>query len=350
MKFKSKCFPPGALPYRSVESATKLVAKFFDQMPFLAELPNMCVTDTVLNRTLSNIPGVLIKDSKIELKPEGTVYQKELAKLNKAFNNPNMSNLDYFRIEAPFMEKFLQIVKKFKSANAVVNLLGPFTMSQLLNVAADEQMLTERGFRRLYIQAVCVKALWIINKIKEYCPTTVPIIVLDEFLYGQLGNLKRENEDITVDMVTNIFAKVTDKIKSAGALVAVQCFDKCDWKIPINAGVDIISFDAYNNPNNLCIIPQKVIEFVSHGGKINWGIVPVMTESMITALNIDYVSHRLHSTLEGLILSGVPEKYVYDSALVSIQGNVCDMPVIFAEKSIILSTQLSKRIMLKSKV
>ena len=65
MKLKSRCFPMGALPYNTIESATKLVAKFFDQMPYLAELPNISKTDTVLDRTFYNIPGVEIKDTKV---------------------------------------------------------------------------------------------------------------------------------------------------------------------------------------------------------------------------------------------------------------------------------------------
>lgn len=348
MKLKSRCFPLGALPYETIQSATRMVAKFFDQMPYLAVLPNVDPNDSVLNRTLSGIPGVSIKDTRVSISTDDPDYRIGLKKLEKAFSTPTMDNLEPFKIEAPFMEKYLQIIKKFKSANAVVNLLGPFTISQLLTVAADEHLLTDRTLRKLFIQSICVKALWMINKIKEYCPTTVPIIVLEESLFGQFGNIKRENEDITVELVTNLFAKVIEKIKSAGAYVAVQCLDKCDWKIPINAGVDLISLDAYNNPNNLCIIPEKIIEFISHGGKINWGIVPVMTEAMVKALNIDYISKRLFSTMEGLIIAGVPENFVYNSAIVSIQNDVNKLPVLFAEKAIILSSQLSKRIPLKS--
>ena len=121
-----------------------------------------------------------------------------------------------------------------------------------------------------------------------------------------------------------------------------------DWQIPINAGVDIISFDAYNNPNNLSIMPDIITEFLKRGGKINWGIIPVMTESIVKSLNLDYVSKRLFSTMEGLIIAGVPENLVYNSALVSIQGDVHDLPVIFTEKAIILANQLSKKIPIKN--
>ncbi len=348
MKLKTRCFPLGALPYSTIQTATKMIAKFFAQMPYLAVLPNLSAEDSVLARTLCNIPGISIKDTRVTLNLGDASYKQGMLKLDKAFNNPTPANLEPFKIEVPFLEKYLQIIKKFQSANAVVNLIGPFTISQLLTVAADEHVLVDKNFRKLFVQSVCVKALWMINKIKEYCPTTVPIIVLEESLFGQLGNIKRENEEVTVDLVTNMFAKVIEKIKSAGGLVAVQCLDKCDWKIPINAGVDIISFDAYNNYNNLTIIPEKLIEFISRGGKINWGIVPVMTEAMVRSLNIDFLTKRLFGAFENVVISGVPERFIYNSSLVSIQDNVDKLPVLFAEKAIILSSQLSKRIPFKS--
>ena len=344
MKIASRCLPLGALPYENIESATKMIAKLFDKLPYIALFPKIEKEDSVLKQTLENIPGIEFKSKRIYLKAGTKAYTEGLLQLDKAFNSPSKENLEPYAINSHFFEKYLQIIKKFKSPNAVVNLTGRFTISQLLNSAAEEQMLADKSFRKLFIQSVCIKALWAIEQIKAVSPTTVPIIILEEPMLGQLGNIKRENEEVTVDLVTNMFAKVIEKIKAEGAIVGIQCMEKCDWKIPINAGIDLISFDAYNNPNNLCIIPEKVTEFLERGGKINWGIVPVMTESIIKSSNIDFVFNRFTSTLESLILAGVSARLVYNSALVSIQGDVDKLPIIFAEKAIILATQLAKRI------
>ena len=166
-------------------------------------------------------------------------------------------------------------------------------------------------------------------------------------MFSRLGDLKRENEDITIDIVISLFARVIEKIKEAGAIVGVQCLEKCDWQIPVKAGIDLISFDAYNNPNNLCIIPELIQEFLEKGGMINWGIVPVINEYIVKGLNIDILYKRFFSTVEGLIIAGVPANLVFNSALVSIQGNTDGLPIIFAEKAIILANQLAKRIPVK---
>lgn len=348
MKFKTRCLPLGMLPYENIETTTKMVAKLFDILPFLPLLPNMSQEDSIIHRTLNKIPGIRINEKNVEVKLSSNSYKNGIAILEKAFNKAELTDLDKFSVEAPFLEKYFQMIKKFKPSHAVINLLGPFTISQLIMNALEEDMLTDKSYRKLFIQAVCVKALWLMKKILEINPGTTLIIMLEEPSLGQFGVLKRENEEVTVDLVTTLFTRVIEKLKEHGAIVGIQCMDKCDWKIPIAAGVDIISFDAYNNPNNLCIIPEQVTEFIARGGKINWGIVPVMTESIVKSLNIDYVSHRLFSTMEGLILAGVPERFVYNSALVSIQGDVNKLPLIFAEKAIILAHQLSKRIPIKN--
>lgn len=161
-------------------------------------------------------------------------------------------------------------------------------------------------------------------------------------------DIKRENEDVTRETVINLFTKVINKIKEYHGLVGIQCFEKCDWQIPLEAGADIISFDAYNNPNNLNIIAEKINNFLIGGGRINWAIVPVKTEALVKSLNIDSVYNRFIKTIDGLVLSGVSERLAYNRSTVSIQGNVDKLPIIFAEKALILSTQLAKRIPFKS--
>lgn len=348
MKIDLRCLPYGALPYESIDSTKRMMLKLFEQNPFLPFLPNISNEDTLLGRTFFNIPGVKIKEKKVVFKVGSTSYKQGILKLDKAYNFSDIEDLEPFAIESPFLDMFLKIIKKFKSKRAYINLLGPFTISQILNKTAEEQVLMDKSYRKLFVQAVCVKALWIIEKIREVSPETVPVIILEEPMLCQFGMLKRENENLTVELVTNLFSRTIEKIKASGALVAVHSMEKCDWQIPINAGVDIISFDAYNNPNNISIIPEMITDFIKRGGKVNWAIVPVMTESIVKGLNIDYVANRLFATMEGLILSGVPERFVYNSALVSVQGDINKLPIIFSEKALILSTQLAKRIPIKN--
>lgn len=344
MKLKTRTLPFGAIPYDNVSAAAKMIAKLFEQTPFLPLMPKIDPSDNLIKRTLTHIPGIVFDDNGTSFSSTTKSYKQELVKLEKAFNKCEKKFLNAFPVESVFMEKYLALIKKFRPANACISLLGPFTISQIVKNLAEEQLLNEKSFRKLFIRAVAVKALWMIDKIREANLNTTPIIILEEPKAGLFGSIKRENENITSDLMIHIYECIIEKIHEAGALVAVHSNEKCDWTIPIRAGVDIISFDAYNNPNNLCIISDVIVDFVRRGGLINWAIVPVLTETMVKQLNIDYVANRLKSTMAGLILAGAHDYIVYDSAMVSIQNNVDHLPLIFAEKALILSTQLAGRI------
>ena len=345
MKIATRCIPVGALSYDDVSSAAKMIAKLFEHIPYLPLFPNIDKNDSLVKRTLLNIPGIVFDaKGRVSIKTTSKHYKQGIVKLDKAYNSLENQHLDAYAIESVFLEKYFALIKKFKPAHACINLLGPFTLAQILKNTSDEQMLLEKTYRKLFIQAICVKSLWLIKKIKEISPNTVPIVILEEPRACMFGQIKRETEEVTADMVIHLYERIIEKIRPEGAYIGVQSFEKCDWTIPMSAGVDFISFDAYNNPNNLCIITEQVINFVSRGGKINWAMVPVMTESIVKSLNTEYLTQRLKATMEGLIVAGVPERFVYNSSVVSVNGDTNKLPLIFAEKALILSTQLSKKI------
>ena len=348
MKKNFRCLPVGDLPYTTDKAVTRMMVKLFENVPYLANLPEASPYESLLKRTLLNTPGIYVKDKKFIFDDEEPNIKQKLLLMDSAFNNPLSENLEYYCFSAFFLNKYLQILDRIKPEVTVVNLVGPFTISQKLTNNEGSQLLADRFYRKIIIQTVSIKAMWIINKIKEVSPETKPLIMLEEPLLYKVGDVKRENEDVTRELIINIMSKVISKIQDFGADVGVQCFEKCDWKLPIEAGVNLISFDAYNNPNNLNIIPEQVNEFLARGGRINWAIVPVKNETLVKSLSTDSVYNRFIKTIEGLIVAGTSEKLTYNRSLVSVTGNVNHLPLIFAEKALMLANQLAKRIPVKS--
>lgn len=347
-KVSFKCLPVGDLPYEDNMAATRMMVKLFEHIPYLAMMPEAEPNDNLATRTLTHIPGVKIKDRKIYFRDGNDNFKAACAKLDVAFNTFDIEMLEDFKLESFFFPKYMQILQRIKPEETVVNILGPFTVSQMLEHKDKLQLLADKFYRKLVIQSVAVKAMWAIAQIKSVSPDTTPIIVLEEPLLYKYGDVKRENEDVTRDVIINMFSKVIQKIKECHGLVCLQSFEKCDWQIPIEAGIDIISFDAFNNPNNLNIIAEKINNFLIGGGRINWGIVPVRNEATVKALNIDKLTNHFVKTVDSLIDAGVSERLAYNRSSVSIQGNINKLPLIFAEKALILSTQLAKRIPFKS--
>ncbi len=344
MELITRCLPVGTLPYDSIKHTTAMMAKLFQKTPFIALLPNLSSSDTLERHFFENLPGIVYgDDNKFILKTGTKEYNEEMSVLDAVYKNPDSKDIEKFSFEAEFSEKYFQMIKKFKSPNAIINMPGPFTVSQILTPVAEEQVLADKSYKKMFIQAVCVKALKIMKQINEISPNTVPIVILEEPELGQLSLIKRRNEVITNEFVVELISKVVEKLKGYGAIVGVQCLGKCDWSIPIKAGVNLISFDAYNNPNNLSIMADKLTKFLAKGGMINWGIVPVTSDNVIKGMKADYLYKRLITTMEGAVHSGIPSDLIYKSAIFSVNGNMDKLSVIFAEKAIMLTKQLISR-------
>ena len=337
--------PLGALPYTDKAVTTRMMVKLFEGIPYLPQFPIADEHDNLLYRILGNVPFIEIEDSeKIFLRNHQEGFDKFLAKLDIAYNSPKKENLENFSIDSYFMEKYLQILKKLKPKETVVSLMGPFSMAHIIENDDKTTMMTEPNHRKFIIELAVLKALWIIDKIHEVSPQILPFILFEETKLNLYGTVKRENERVTEETVVNFYSKIFEKIHEAGGVVGVHSTNKCDWQIPIEAGVDLISFDAYNNPNNLNIIADKIRDFLAKGGYINWGIVPSESESIIKSAGIDNIFDRFMRTTEALIEERVSPKLLYARSKVSVTGNLDHLPLIFAEKALILSAQLAQKI------
>lgn len=346
MNLNFKNMPNGSLPYDNVQSCKKMVLRLYDKFPFLPELPLLNPNDTTVKRTLYNLPCLKEKDGRLLL-PESNNDQLQMALMHfdKIYNSESLKDFEQYAFNTPFMEIFEAMLEKFQPKNTILHILGPFSFANIIFNRKATEILTDRNFRKYVTQTVTLKALWFIHKVKSISPKTTPIIMFNENLLYKFGNLKRINENITNDTVITILTKVFERVKKTGALIGVQSFTKCNWQLVFDTNlVDIISFDAYNNPNNLNILAQSVNNFLSKGGYINWAITPVMNENVIRSLNIELLFNRFINTIENLASLGVSVDLLYRNSTVSVQGDLSKFPILFAEKALMLTEQLGKRI------
>lgn len=204
--------------------------------------------------------------------------------------------------------------------------------------------MSDKQFRKFIIQAISVKALWFISQVKKASPNTTPIFIFDEQYLYKFGTYKRIDDNFTKDSVVTLFTKIVQKIKKHGGIVGIQSFEKCNWTLALESKVDIISFDAYTNASSLSIIADKLNKFLKEGGYINWAIVPIGSENIIKGLNVELLIQKLKASMETVSASGVPMDLLTDKSTISIQGNLSHVSILFAEKVLMLTNQLSKRI------
>ena len=96
MKKSFRCLPVGNLPYTTDKAATKMMVKLFENIPFLANLPDASPDENLLRRTLMNTPGVFIQEKKVIFDNDAPNLKSKLVALDAAFNSPTEENLEQF--------------------------------------------------------------------------------------------------------------------------------------------------------------------------------------------------------------------------------------------------------------
>lgn len=349
MQLNLKYIPASVLPYSNVHSVSKFIEKFSAGCPFLPCLPRIDKNDNLLKRTFSGIESILLSDNTYSIIPDLKVFKTANASLDIAFKT--MTGIDAYAFESPFLKHYLDIIKKHKPKEAIINFVGPYTSLQILKseiITQDEiskPLITDAAYRKFIIEVLCLKAFWIANKIKSLSQNTIPIIVLEEPNLNNLGTLRRSNEHVTNKIVTGLYKKIAEKLHEYDIAVGIHSVNKCDWLPIIDAQPDIISYNAYDNPNNLVIIAKNIQKYLESGGYINWGIVPVKDERAMRHLTLDYIYNRFDTAINNLIAKGTGRKLTYERSLVSTSlFDLSNLPVLFAEKGLMFAEKLQDKI------
>lgn len=269
-----ECLAIGSLPCDNLDKAMEIVEKDFRNIPFWPQLTNISKKEDMITQF-----------------------------------SDNMSS--FCSISFP---KFLELIRRTKPHYAKGQITGPNTLSFRITVENLAEKLAQ-------------KALWQIEQIKVASPNTIPIIFIDE------PSLAYVPDEIAQKMIKT----VSDVIKQNGALSGVHCCGDCNWNVPIDAGIDILSFDAY------AYLPKPEFKnFLLNGGKIAWGIVPTKDTEAIRDANLDKMIEVFENGVKYLTKMGIDEKIIIENSLITPSCGAGSLSEELAEKAMDLTKQLSE--------
>jgi hypothetical protein len=149
-------------------------------------------------------------------------------------------------------------------------------------------------FRDVIVKALAMKCRWQIQKFQKYADRVICFIdepILSAFGSSTYISVRRED-------VVALIAEVVDAIHEDGALAGVHCCGNTDWSILIDAGVDMVNFDAFGFGETIALYPDAVRGFVEKGGLLAWGIVP--TSIAIRDESVASLSARFDGLVDNL--------------------------------------------------
>jgi len=338
----------GSLPCDNLDEAMMLVKKDFSEIPFFPQLTNINKNEDMIIQILEGLPSFLasnIENFSVDTESDEFFEQLEefFCDYEEVISGSNSGLLEKYGISESFSSSFPffeKIIKQTKPKYAKGQIAGPFTVATSISDKNGKSLVYDETLCDVIVKLLSLKVLWQIKRIKLANPDTTPIIFMDEPSLSQLGTSAYLT--ISEDSVVEMLKSIVEIIKSNGGISAIHCCGKCDWSIPIKAGVNIINLDAFGFGQHLSIFSSDVNEFLINGGKIAWGLVPTLDTEALGKVSIESLVERFEQCVKYLTKKGIDEKLIIDNSLVTSSCGAGSLSVEDAERAMNLVSDLSK--------
>ncbi len=344
---KLECIAIGSMPHNNLSDAMSIVAECFKKIPFWPQMVKISKNEDMIIQFLEGMPSFFVGKSYLDVDYD-TFYEDletffidyEMIISGNDYNGEIISKYGISKASSSSFEEFLKLAANSKYAKGQI--VGPFTLSTTLVDKDGRCAIYDDTLKEIIQKVLTIKALWQIRKMKEVNPDITPIIFIDEPSISQLGTSAYVT--ISEDDVLCMLKEVSDVIKSAGGLSAIHCCGKCDWKVPMDSGVDMLNLDAYGYAKNLSVYSKDVEKFLLRGGKIVWGVVPTLDKDALDKADVKIIENKFYSAVKYLTDKGINEKLIIDNSLVSTSCGAGSLTIELAEKALKLTKEFSDRL------
>jgi hypothetical protein len=329
----------GSFPHPDADKACSLILECFASIPIWPQLTKTSLLEQMEIQFSEGLPCLVVDEGKERMYFDTS--GDPTAALEKFYENVLGENVDYFAISSKYsrgiyaMETRLKEMDRSGMKYFKMQVTGPLSFGLTIVDENKRAIYYNDIFRDVVIKAVCMKARWQIEKFKPLCQNLICFIdepILSAFGSSTYVSVKRE--DIVVQL-----KEVVDAIHNQGAWAGMHCCGNTEWTIPIDAGVDILNFDAFGYSDSLALYPAQIQEFLRNDGVLAWGIVP--TSEKIDQETTDSLAERFSGMLDSFSNKGINRDLLITRALITPSCGTGSVPVERSERIVRQTKALS---------
>ena len=103
--------------------------------------------------------------------------------------------------------------------------------------------------------------------------------------------------------------------ENADILIGIHCCGNTDWSMILEAGPDIINFDAFEFGETIAMYPESVKTHLERGGMLAWGVVPTSKE--IQDQTVETLEAQLEKVMDNLASTGIDKQLIMEQAIIT---------------------------------
>jgi hypothetical protein len=215
--------------------------------------------------------------------------------------------------------------------------VGPVTFAAAIRDREGRNLFSYPDFSEAFVKALAIRALWQVRELGKSGKR--PILFLDEpYLAGYGSAFTPIQRHEVVAMIKEVVDYVRER---SDAIVGIHCCGNTDWSMIIEAGPDIVNFDAFSYLEYFFLYPAELRRFINAGGAIAWGVVP--TFGFTGTETLDDLSGRLQEGLTRLQVLGLDPGRVARQSLLTPACGMGTMEPAASDRVLALLRGLSQR-------
>jgi len=218
-----------------------------------------------------------------------------------------------------------------------VQTTGPCSFALTIVDENKRALYYNEEFRDVIVKALAMKCRWQIQKFQPYGRKIICFV--DEPILSGFGSSTYVS--VQRDEVVSLLNEMVQAIHADNALAGVHCCGNTEWSILIDAGVDMVNFDAFEYGETIAIYGDHVKRHLEGGGVLAWGVVP--TSTAVREQTTDSLVDHYEKLVDNLAdKSGLDVALIRRQTVITPSCGTGSMEVADAEKVFELTGKLSE--------
>lgn len=344
MKLKPECLATaiGSLPHATAEAACEVVLENIPEIPIWPQLPKMDFREQMEIQYSEGLPRVVLDEARQRMHFDAS--GDLTADLERFYENYLADNLEYFRVSPLYGRGIYEMEKRLREPGGPRpdhfknQVTGPITVGLGRVDESKRSVYYHEMLRDVIVKGTEMKARWLLRRFKFLgCPQ---ICFIDEPILSAFGSstyVSVQRPDVVQALEAVILA-----VHREDALAGIHCCGNTEWTILMDAGADVVSFDAYDYGETIGYYADRLKVFLENGGILAWGIVP--TSAKISLETADSLSRKLAGHVSALSGKGLAESLIWDNCLLTPSCGTGSLSVELSEKVLATLHEVSRKL------
>jgi len=337
----------GSMPFTDPDYAVRVSLEKLN-VPIWPQLPKSGIFEQMEIQYSENIPCAVVEEDKGRLffdtsgdysEAFAEFYENYMAAMDPDEGNGDCESM---AISEKYSKGIYALERALKNKNAKLPFLkvqttGPCSFALTIVDENKRAIFYNDEFKDVIVKALAMKCRWQLRKFKPYAENMICFIdepILSAFGSSTYVSVKRED-------VVAVLNEVIEAVHAENALAGIHCCGNTEWSILMDAGVDIVNFDAFTYGDTIAMYADSVKAHLNRGGLLAWGVVPTSAE--IREQTVESLEAKLEEGMDNLAAHGISKDQIMRQAIITPSCGTGSLEAADAERVFTLLAGLSDR-------